>query len=152
MEEKNYGEIFSLFGKAKGVFHAFAVKNQMNFTEIRALRIIKRNEKSSEHKDLHLALNINKSAVSQMLGSLEERELIVRSFNKVDRRKIDIVTTEKGNNMLQDVLEFEKLISKKIFDKMGKAQAEIFFNSFENFIKCAKEVNCEIIERTKINL
>ena len=53
-------------------------------------------------RELTEELGIHRSSVSEVLGKLEKKELITRSQDEQDRRRVQIALTEKGANTVQE--------------------------------------------------
>ena len=79
----------------------------------------------------HLA--IGKSAVSQMLNSLEDKGMVERSVNRQDRRLFDLRVTEKGGEVLQ--AQKDKFLSVIItaLDRMEEKDRSEFVRLMESF-------------------
>ncbi len=144
MQTYDKTQLFHLLGQLKHIFQMLEPKLEVNFTEFRALRIIRNNNNSQEKvstKPLHQELLINKSATSQLLKNLELKGLLKRNMNDIDRRKIDIIITDKGQEILDKMKNYEKTLSQRIFDDMGEEKSEQFIKLYYEFLSSAKKVS-----------
>ena len=69
--------------------------------------------------DLSIAAEMSKPAVSQMLNSLEDKEMIERVMTKDDRRVVYVCLTEKGKQQLDLAAQEMKEQVSKIVDALG---------------------------------
>ncbi len=137
MQEENYSpdSLFKSFFRIKHQLPSLINQHGLNFNEFIALQIISKHPKG---EDINLntfiePLHINKSAVSQMIRSLENRGYITRMQSEHDRRKITLDTTEKTHNIIKDLEDYHVKMSQKIYDQMGKEK-------FENLIVLLTEL------------
>lgn len=70
--------------------------------------------------DLQEKMQLSKPAVSQMLNSLEQKNLIKREINKTDRRKIEVSITDEGINALNKADEHFKSFINEITKRLGE--------------------------------
>jgi DNA-binding MarR family transcriptional regulator len=66
------------------------------WTELMALGAIERGQGEATPSSIGLALDLRSSNLAQMLGALEERGLLERRRDPVDKRKIRLALTEAG--------------------------------------------------------
>jgi len=78
-------------------------KNELSMSQIGALFQIHRGK--SHVSDLGDGLGISTAAASQMLERLVQQGLILRSEDPRDRRVKQLVLTDKGRGIMQDVLQ-----------------------------------------------
>lgn len=83
--------------------------------------------------DIMKTIPVSKSAVSQALGMLEKKNYILREIAKDDHRKIEVILTPQG----KDILLKNKVVFEDIFDelisRMGEenvTQLVIYINKF----------------------
>ena len=81
---------------------------ELSFTEFITLTGLHKSQidggKRISVADIHNQLHISKPAVSQMLGALQRRGLILREIDHQDRRKISITLTPEGDAALRRML------------------------------------------------
>jgi DNA-binding MarR family transcriptional regulator len=100
----------------------------LNISEISVLNCIK------EHSNMYSALSVSKAAVSQILGSLEEKGYIEREINRSNRRKIIITLTAKGQDAVE---ESEKVLGRlisSIIAHMGEAEIDTLIRLVNDFV------------------
>ena len=66
------------------------------------LLILSENGGEMTQRELTEELGIHRASVSEVLGKLEKKELITRSQDEQDRRRVQIALTEKGANTVQE--------------------------------------------------
>lgn len=65
-------------------------------------------------------LGISPAATTELLDRLEDRELIVRSPDRTDRRSIQIVITKKGERVQRDAAQAYRRFLDKVTDEMSE--------------------------------
>ena len=84
-------------------------------------------------------LEISKSATSQTLNALEEKNLILRSNAKADRRLTTVTLTEEGHKVLQNDMERRLKITGVILERMGAEEGEQLITLLEKFMVIIKD-------------
>jgi DNA-binding MarR family transcriptional regulator len=87
-------------------------------------------------KEISQILSLSKTNTSKVLRSLEKKSLIVRIFNKNDKRYIQILLTEKGKltaNLVAE--EINEILKKRLSDIPNEVGAKIL-----NFIESNPEL------------
>lgn len=84
-----------------------------------------------------------KPAVSKMLNGLEQKQLIIRSHSKSDRRVVNIIITQNGFEYLSQAKEYFENLSNLIVDELGSEDSEKFINLMEAVI--------DVIEKSHLN-
>ena len=85
-------------------------------------------------------LHVSKAAVSQMLGSLENRGLITRETDPENRRTIIVRLTEKGNETIENVKRgFDSFIG-MLIDRFGEKDTSEIIRLIYKFADIVKEV------------
>ena len=94
----------------------------------------------SELKD---NLFISKSAVSQILNSLESKGFLQRTIDKDDRRKISVVLTPAGQSVLIRMKEyFDQMLEETIL-RFGEEDAATLVLLFNRLIDITEEIKQE---------
>lgn len=70
--------------------------------------------------DISVKLQISNAAVSQVISSLEGKQLVKRKMSSVDRRIVFVSLTEKGVNVIDE----SKVIMNKFMEKVVKNLGE----------------------------
>lgn len=86
-------------------------------------------------KDINEKCSFDKSLISRTLNNLEERGFIVRTADKKDRRCINVKLTSAGDKQILNSQQRFKSALEQIFEEMGKAEADRFLDSTEEFYK-----------------
>lgn len=78
------------------------------------------------------------SAVSRMLRSLEEKDIIVRTVNTKDRRSVYVELTEHGKEIYAESAEIMRDFADAIFKEMGKEEVELLNKYLNKLVETAK--------------
>ena len=98
-----------------------AKKYHLTVNERNAL-IILSNIEISSIKELSAYLSISKTNTSKVLNSLEKKSLVIRTFDKIDKRFIQLLLTEEGkltSNLVAD--EIYELLQERLSRIPGEA-------------------------------
>lgn len=96
---------------------------EMPHSEIMMLKMIRMNSSETEGvtiSTLSELLEISKSAVSQAINTLENKEYVERLTTKNDRRLVYVRLTESGEQCLAKELQSFLKGMAQVFDKMGE--------------------------------
>lgn len=74
--------------------------------------------------DVSKTLNMTSPRVSNILNSLEKKEYIKRDFSTIDRRKVYISMTNKGNKYVKDNISKTNELLSKSLEKIGEDDAK----------------------------
>jgi len=77
-------------------------------------------------------IHISKSNMTLLIDKLEEKGLVERIPDKKDRRVINIVLTEKGNNLLTNLRKYSNNEIKKNLSVLSTEDQEKLYDSVEN--------------------
>jgi DNA-binding MarR family transcriptional regulator len=118
----------------------------LSISEISALNCIgcrgkkdKDGADQTTHKAMHKALAVSKAAVSQMLGSLENRGYIRRETDRDNRRKIIITLTKKGEAAVDKAGKNMDALMSQIINKYGEKEMRNFILLVNRFTEIAEE-------------
>lgn len=96
----------------------------MSGAQVRCLHVIQRAEEKGENinqKELEMIFNIQKSSMSQLLATMEEKNLIVRVPSLSDSRIKNITLTKKGKEIslitYNDIANIQAHSTKDLSDK-----------------------------------
>lgn len=136
-------KFFELMGDFRKILLNKSNYLELSKSELSMLLVIKQFEKKSSQINtciLSNKLHISKSATSQMINILEDKQYIKRIINRNDRRVICVALTEAGNIALER--EKEHLVSKLhlVFEKMGEKDSELFVDLLGKYISAFKEI------------
>lgn len=107
----------------------------LNFNEMQVLLLLKKhiNRDDIIMSDISDELKITRSAISQIVNKLEEKELVERYTHKNERKKVYIKITKLGNDIFEAELDrVVKAISKavKTFGSTKTLQLIALLNEF----------------------
>ncbi|OXZ36847.1 MarR family transcriptional regulator [Finegoldia magna] len=114
-----------------------------------ALGFIKSEGGSTYPKEIELAMGISSARVAAIIKKLEQRNLVIRTDDKIDRRKTLVTLTEQGEEV---ALETEKKIMyalSKMFDYLGEEDSENFVRIIDKLIKNLPKVSKDCEEKFK---
>lgn len=106
-------------------------------------------EKQITVPDLQRTLQMGKSAVSQMLNTLEEKGLIVRSVNVKDRRRIDIEISPAGKKLMTEMKHHVDWMVNEVIDRFGEEKSQQLAALSEDFAVVFDEVHREVLVKLK---
>ena len=132
-------ETFPLF--MRKLFHGFPFYEsefELNKTQQKTLHII------HYHKNTHMGeiaghLNMEKGSFTPVVDALIEKGLIRRKRDKQDRRKVQLIITQKG---LDFVVRFEEKMNNHIRDKITNLTED----DRKRFYRAIEDLN-EIVEK-----
>jgi DNA-binding MarR family transcriptional regulator len=107
MDEKLAHDFIQSLYRFRQIHSARPNINKFNTFNMHDFAMLTRIVKAENAKapDLGHEMFMSKAAVSQKLGSMEERGLITRGINKEDRRRRDVKVTAKGTQMIEQMQE-----------------------------------------------
>lgn len=123
---------------------------KLSKTESRLLReVALEQEKGNEIISSELAkrLGITRSAVSQLVTKLEEREIIVRASSPVDRKIAYIRLSEKSKQIVADQCARCADLLERVSEKFGKKRMNDFISSCGEFFDILKKEALEMRAR-----
>ena len=97
----------------------------LTFQELSACYVVRINDqmnKPTRAKDISVALEISKPAVSKLLNAMEEKGLLLRERHDNDRKSVFLILTEKAVALLEE----QKLLFTEFFDQSSHKPASTF--------------------------
>lgn len=91
--------------------------------------------------DIAPALGMESTSLSRIISSLEEKKLIVRKNDKVDKRKILITLTKKGKEQKEIAKNTVRNFNHLVEIKIGKKRIEEFFKTIDEITELADHRN-----------
>ncbi len=125
----------------------------LNNTEMQMMREIvlaKESGKRLISSRLANTLGITRSAVSQMVNKLEEREIVCRVPDKTDRKIAYIELSEKAQGIYDRMKERVNLFLRKILEKLGEEKIGNFLTSANEFLDVCGEVLREMPQAERV--
>ena len=92
------------------------------------LYAISQNEHDVIQQDMADLMMKDKSSILRMIDSLEEKELVRRAVDKVDRRRNQIFITKKGEWTIEQYLNIEFELLEELLDGLKKEELDTFYN------------------------
>jgi len=120
--------------------------NNLNTREVYTmLRINEQKENLNQicfHEELEKHLAVTKSAISQIISSLEEKGIITRAIDNNDRRKFELSITGKGQELVEELRTTMDSVIKETITRFGEDNMRQFirlFNQFADTLAAVKE-------------
>ena len=94
-------------------------------------------------------LEVPNAGVSRTLGKLEEKGLVFRSIDSMDRRNIYVTITENGKKLLCECQKNVDKFLNRVKEKFGKEKSEQLQTLMDEFAKIWKEEMKLLNEKNK---
>lgn len=118
--------------------------SDLNMTELVVMRSLEDNCPYSDNNigisEVQEVLHITKSAISQMMNSLEKKGFIQRKIDKEDRRKIIVTLTQAGKNILKETKESANENLGKIISNLGEENTKQFIELLNQVSDISEEL------------
>ena len=98
--------------------------------------------------DLQQELCLSKSAISQLLSSLEQKEYLTRAIAPDDRRRILLAVTQKGHEALEREREVGMQYFTELLGRLGDEEAQRLFEIICKINTIAEELAAESQEES----
>lgn len=119
----------------------------VNIRELAILTRIVENSPCSDNNigmaEMVANLHITKPAISQIMNSLEKRGYIERKKDKVDRRKVVVILTQDGMNVLNKSKEQVDKIFEEIISRFGEDNTKQMISLIEKLAEVSEELEAE---------
>ncbi|MDR0846917.1 MAG: transcriptional regulator [Lactobacillales bacterium] len=102
-----------------------------------------RNKGSASPSYLKEELGSSTARIAMLLKTLEEKEMITRTADEADKRKVIVRITPKGE---KHAIESHERVNQKtadVFEEMGADEAEKFIELFQKYIEISTRNNEE---------
>ncbi len=113
----------------------FILKKIMKLSKLEGICTV-----SKIQEDLHMSM----PAVSQVLNSLEKKELITRNISTNDRRKVSVGVTATGLEKLDKVEKNMADYLDNIIEKFGEDNTKELLNLLDQLVEITKEMQGEV--------
>ena len=97
-------------------------------------------------KDIRGFLCISKGAVSQTISSLEKKGYVTREINPDNRRKLNVIVTEKGITVLKDCQSDMDKMMLNILNNFGEENAKELIALLNKFADVMRDVESVVVE------
>lgn len=102
-------------------------KNRPKPLQVAIIDFLLENEaKSIYQKDLEIKFNISKSAISDVLSTMENNDMISRITEKDDARKRKIILTEHAKEIHKEMIKVKVQANKEILEGISNEEIEKF--------------------------
>lgn len=96
-------------------------------------------EKTTSPKSLSEALNISSARIAVILNSLEKKDLIVRTMDPSDRRRISVELTNQGEKTAKFEMDKMRNVLIQIFIQMGETDTKHFIELVSVFLDYSRK-------------
>ena len=86
-------------------------------------------------------LHLDSSTVTGILSRLQDKGLIIRSFNTGDRRKVIVHLTDEGKALEKPVSEIIERLNHELTDGISEADMEVFHRVIGTITENAEKLN-----------
>jgi|GEM_PF-3174435 len=86
---------------------------------------------------------LTKSAVSQVLKTLEGKGLVLREYDKIDRRKLNISLTQEGEQFLSQIKQKADIFFESVILEFGAQNTQLFIEQLNNLSDAFEKVVAE---------
>ena len=86
-------------------------------------------------------LHLDSSTVTGILSRLQDKGLIIRSFNTGDRRKVIVHLTDEGRALEKPVIEIIERLNHELTDGISEADMEVFHKVIGTITENAEKLN-----------
>lgn len=86
-------------------------------------------------------LHLDSSTVTGILSRLQDKGLIIRSFNTGDRRKVIVHLTDEGRALEKPVSEIIERLNHELTDGISEADMEVFHKVIGTITENAEKLN-----------
>jgi MarR family transcriptional regulator, transcriptional regulator for hemolysin len=121
------GQTLGCLIKYVKVILASEVEIRLTFDQSALLFAIYKQEAEVIQKDVAEFMGKDKSAVLRMIDSLEDKGMLKRVVDLSDRRKNQIVVTEKGKQTVDQFLGIELQINRAIMGGLSVVEVDTFY-------------------------
>lgn len=88
--------------------------------------------KKNSPKEIAEELRLENSTISGVLERMEKKGLIKRKVSKEDRRFVEIILTDKGNDLEEPILETVEEVNRIVLKDMGQQEQEALKESLRH--------------------
>ncbi|MDY0235424.1 MAG: MarR family transcriptional regulator [Gudongella sp.] len=127
-----------------------AQRSDLNMTELMLMKGVAKNSLFSGDNmnlsEIHNKLHITKSAISQMMNSLEKKGYIEREIDKTDRRKVIVTLTRTGLDVLKEARESSNQIFEEIISRLGDENTKQLIELLDKVSDITEDLKNEIFK------
>jgi DNA-binding MarR family transcriptional regulator len=116
--------------------------DRCSFSQMAVLdTVIRTGPHGARMSELSEKLHLSRPAASQIVGKLEEKDLVERTMSGGDRRSVHVVVTEAGQALFHEQKERAMKMTDKVIDKVGNENVlqlisllNLFYTELENSV------------------
>ena len=128
-------------------------RSDLNMTELIVMKGIARNSSLSDNNttvsEIQSKLHITKSAISQMMNSLEKKGYINREIDKVDRRKVIVTLTKAGKEVWKETKESADNNLEEFISRLGDEKTKQLIALLNDVSDISVEMKNDILKQSK---
>jgi Transcriptional regulators len=115
---------------------------ELNITleQLAILHAISENKEEVVQQDMAEMMNKDKSAILRFIDSLENKGLVIRTSDPLDRRKNVLNITEQGKITLAKTLEIGTKVNEKLTEEISQSDLDIFYSVVEKIKSNAEKI------------
>ena len=102
-EPRSGVELLRLTRRCRGIDKYVSVRAELTVDEMHCLSVLYSDHPPSV-KRLSELINVSSTRASKILKDLEDREFVTRTLDAIDRRKEQVVLTEKGMGAVEKIV------------------------------------------------
>lgn len=141
MKEKSVGKLISILYRQSHVYINYALKD-LNISSSEYIFMVELyNNEGISQEELSSLLLIDKAATARALKSLEEKGLVVREKNLIDKRANKVFTTDKGKSYKGTIYSALRGWTKLLTNGMDEKTIDIVLDSLKSISKKAGSIN-----------
>lgn len=92
-------------------------------------------------RELQEILEIQSGSLSEILGKIEQDNLIIRQQNQDDKRNIDLILTDEGNVIAQQNQEEKRNKTKRLFSCLEEEEKQQLIHSLHKVLHAWKQTH-----------
>ena len=115
-----------------------------SYSEMSIMKQLLMSDKPIYQKDLVESTKLNKSTIAEQLDRMEKRNLIKRIPDKNDKRKNQVVLTNKVLNKKEEIDEELQGINKKLVNNITNKDLDTFFDVLDKMKRNIKQYETDI--------
>lgn len=128
--------------------------SNLNITELVVMRGLEDNCPYSDSNinisEVQSELHITKSAISQMMSSLEKKGFIERTIDTDDRRKRVVILTQTGKDILEETKKSANNNLDKIISRLGEINTKQLITLLNQVSDVSEKLKREIFENDNV--
>jgi len=129
--------IMKLSSVIRTALDAFVDGTSVTPMEARALLFISTASNAIYQKDIEQEYGLSRATVSELMQNMEQKGMIQRKRDTVDRRRKCIIVSESFQPMVNDMIEQMSAVEEKLAFNIREEDLEVFLDVIEHMSKNA---------------